>query len=324
MMVSGQSQTCYDFTVGKCTRGVGCRFEHADVHVPSSRGRDEDREDRGRDDRRRRDGPRESSTRRGGSSQCYDFTQNKCDRGASCKFEHPETCYDFSIGQCSRDDCRFVHADVHTRKSGVRGAIRTTSVPPPGFAPIRRDNRDNRDNRSDTRGRQDTRRPSPPRHEVRNNRRGGAESGDVCYDFTVGDCTRGDGCKFVHPETCFDASVGKCDRGDRCRFLHQGPHNRKEARGGAPRGGARERRDATPLRACFDFTQDRCTRGDSCKFSHGEAEDERQVDIIPEIDEGETCYDFSVGKCTRGSGCRFIHDADKEHVPRSKKRAAPY
>jgi len=329
-----EGQTCFDFSIGKCDRD-NCKYIHSDVHIPSERkerrqdrGYDRQRQDRRpppRDDRRqalapargRSDGPR--------SDRCFDFTVGRCDRGVDCKFEHPDTCFDFSVGKCTRDDCRYFHSEVHYNKP-KKSAIYTSQ--PPAYAPTRR-NEAPRERRAESRGYSTSQRAPPPRaYSV-------AKEDSVCYDFTVGNCDRGDNCKFIHPETCFDFSVDKCTRGESCRFLHPGPQNKGKKRqieeklSSRPAASYRQpqRRKEDYSRACFDFTQDNCTR-DNCKFSH-------DPDATTRGDGGdfdekcETCYDFSVGKCSRGDMCKFIHDPEGKHTPANQNRkksgrASPY
>ena len=79
----------------------------------------------------------------------------------------PPICRDFQRGKCERENCRFLHETNPFTKPKKNGA---------------------------------------------------------CYDFLKGSCTR-ENCRFVHDmnakiDVCRDFSMGKCTRGDACRFSH--------------------------------------------------------------------------------------------------------
>ncbi|KAF5336165.1 hypothetical protein D9611_006332 [Ephemerocybe angulata] len=64
---------------------------------------------------------------------------------------------------------------------------------------------------------------------------------------------------------CYDFSIGNCRRGDRCRFQHD-----RGADNGSPAGSNWSGSDGTRKKpgVCYQFQEGRCTRGDYCRFSH--------------------------------------------------------
>jgi len=136
------------------------------------------------------------------------------------------------------------------------------------------------------------------------------EEGAPCRDFERGVCTRGDKCRYAHPERaapaegqkqpiCKDFQNKGCDR-RRCKFLHltneeesvynssgelpphqgnaelvaqQRPPSHRGERGERGGGGSASRD------VCKDFMNGKCDRGNRCKFSHVSEHDERNERI---------------------------------------------
>jgi len=109
-----------------------------------------------------------------------------------------------------------------------------------------------------------------------------------CRDFQRGVCTRGDNCRYFHPETatlaedvkppiCKDYQNSTCDR-MKCKFLHitQNEEAVFKATGMLPEHGGRA--ENIP----------------------------RQSSVI----NNDICKDFLNGKCDRGARCKYVHETD--------------
>lgn len=94
----------------------------------------------------------------------------------------------------------------------------------------------------------------------------------ICYDFTKGNCFRGEDCRYSHcishiekvnqtrnKGVCFEHLRGACHRGRLCKFSHDlssisaAPY---------PKMNGREKG------ICFDFIKGACCRGEDCPYSH--------------------------------------------------------
>ncbi|GFH23869.1 uncharacterized protein HaLaN_21560, partial [Haematococcus lacustris] len=116
-----------------------------------------------------------------------------------------------------------------------------------------------------------------------------------CFDFTKGQCLRGDTCRYSHDLStivtfnskekgiCFDYLRNQCHRGLLCRFSHDLSHIAQQCQGV-------------------------CQRGDECRYSH----DLRLIASTARggtqsQKSGELCYDYLRGRCTRGNNCKYSH-----------------
>jgi len=170
------------------------------------------------------------------------------------------------------------------------------------------------------------------KHKKRANQDGRAQ---ICFDFTKGQCSRGDGCKFSHDVNyiievnsqekgiCFDYLKGTCTRGMMCRFSHDlnnlKPLLVSQARGEYIGQGKKK----GPI--CYDFVKNKCAKGSDCKYSHDytalfqqihkkrpSAGKQQQQPRAPGhfgagMGQGVVCIDFLRGRCTRGNACRYKH-----------------
>ncbi len=102
----------------------------------------------------------------------------------------------------------------------------------------------------------------------------------ICFDFTKGQCRRGEGCKFSHDVAhiirvnsqekgvCFDFLKGTCARGVMCRFSHDLGNLRVQDRMALGEGNPGRARRPSNASICYDFIKNKCTKGDACKYSH--------------------------------------------------------
>jgi len=105
-----------------------------------------------------------------------------------------------------------------------------------------------------------------------------------CRDFERGVCTRGDNCKYFHPEgatpaegaklpICKDFQNQGCDR-FKCKFLHitQEEEVVYKTTGVLPVHGGRAENMSRPVfpgnDVCKDFMNGKCDRGSRCKYMH--------------------------------------------------------
>lgn len=174
----------------------------------------------------------------------------------------------------------------------------------------------------------------------------------ICFDFTKGQCRRGEGCKFSHDVgyiirvnsqekgICFDFLKGTCRRGVLCRFSHD-LNNLKPMidRDQDQTGGKRDvigtkigaGKKKPPI--CYDFVKNNCIKGDNCRYSHDYTALYNQVHRkkpqpseqanpnVPRQDcEGgspNVCIDYLRGHCSRGMMCASTHvgRTPEENVP---------
>lgn len=150
-------------------------------------------------------------------------------------------------------------------------------------------------------------------------------SSQLCKDFAVGRCRRGNHCQFLHQDT-----QGYADGWERQRKTVTSKYPTHESRE-YPSGSGRS------IDCCNDFLKGNCRRGASCRFSHhvgsvtvkGSSSevtrernnDRRHKDASPER-RGEReihrasdvpCKFFAAGNCRNGKYCRFSHQ-DLAHV----------
>jgi len=108
------------------------------------------------------------------------------------------------------------------------------------------------------------------------------EDRSPCRDFERGVCSRGDSCKYYHPEgaapaegaklpICKDYQNKNCGR-FKCKFLHITVEEEAEynSTGKLPEHGGDPEKTAKPgsKNICRDFLNGKCDRGTRCKFSH--------------------------------------------------------
>lgn len=122
------------------------------------------------------------------------------------------------------------------------------------------------------------------------------EERSVCRDFERGVCSRGDKCKYFHPEGVAPAESSK-------------------------------------LPICKDYQNKGCGRF-KCKFLHVTAEEEAEYNrtgqlpdhggnpeqVAQQFEDSEICRDFIHGKCDRGPRCKFSHPDDGSESARYGKR----
>ncbi|PSS19477.1 Zinc finger CCCH domain-containing protein [Actinidia chinensis var. chinensis] len=135
-----------------------------------------------------------------------------------------------------------------------------------------------------------------------------------CRDFTVGKCTRGSQCRFLHEDNINHRDGGRLEkeRAERWRSLQE--------HGGNYYGGEKDepqRNSGKSTVLCNDFLKGRSLGGSSCRYSHHDATGDNSErsnrnssdrDYQPPPRNGNPpCKYFMMGKCNRDN-CRFSHD----------------
>eukprot|EP00201_Polytomella_parva_P021419 CAMPEP_0175040030 /NCGR_PEP_ID=MMETSP0052_2-20121109/997_1 /TAXON_ID=51329 ORGANISM="Polytomella parva, Strain SAG 63-3" /NCGR_SAMPLE_ID=MMETSP0052_2 /ASSEMBLY_ACC=CAM_ASM_000194 /LENGTH=1419 /DNA_ID=CAMNT_0016302117 /DNA_START=59 /DNA_END=4315 /DNA_ORIENTATION=- len=156
----------------------------------------------------------------------------------------------------------------------------------------------------------------------------------ICFEFTKGQCTRGDKCKYSHDLAtivqfnskekgiCFDFLRNQCNRGLLCRFSHDLSNITQQCQAYnacATTTATSAKPGSKPNAICYDFVKGLCQRGGECKYSHDLSLVMKMVRGAgagpnPQADsKTEMCYDFLRGKCNRGTACKYSHNIASLH-----------
>eukprot|EP00397_Hematodinium_sp_SG-2012_P058042 GEMP01073113.1.p1 GENE.GEMP01073113.1~~GEMP01073113.1.p1 ORF type:complete len:301 (-),score=48.56 GEMP01073113.1:199-1101(-) len=171
----------------------------------------------------------------GGHARCVDFVRGRCRRGNQCRFPHQDLCIDFARGNCQRPDCPRFHPRPKKDKKRMARNHWDTDAASPG-RPQERVRPDIVDDPNDP---PIVHRPRTCVDFVEGRCARGRTCKFVhpqtCTEYNNGECTA-DVCPFLHvcteqgidridPNLCFDYKVGRCARGQNCRFIHDGPED---------------------------------------------------------------------------------------------------
>eukprot|EP01087_Luapelamoeba_hula_P016420 TRINITY_DN5051_c0_g1_i1.p1 TRINITY_DN5051_c0_g1~~TRINITY_DN5051_c0_g1_i1.p1 ORF type:complete len:594 (-),score=64.42 TRINITY_DN5051_c0_g1_i1:11-1792(-) len=283
---SASKDVCRDFQLGKCFRGVSCKFVHVLPGAPSTALAPQ-------------------------KELCTDFLRGRCERGTSCKFLHPVyPTVPLIPPQIALSAAALPLRSVIDHYVQLAAA----AVAQPLYAGPRPDSHDNdtktelcRDFKKGTCTRGDSCRYS---HDTDS-----TSLAEVCRDFLHGVCDRGDQCKYLHrTQSGPPSSMSDTQRRatpERSMQLATVPIAHGSVAHGAahfmvppsyspgllpypvsePQSLRRDHKYSADV--CRDFLNGTCNRA-NCKFSH------TRVDV---------CRDFHHnGSCARGDQCKFIHD----------------
>ena len=132
-------------------------------------------------------------------------------------------------------------------------------------------------------------RNKPPRQPVEETQRQSAGTSEICRKFLLGQCTRGESCKYSHNTSARSESSSSLT----------------DLKGPTPKRVA--------VAECNLFKAGKCSRGESCKFSHAVL-----VAATSAISGGgsrDICRNFSRGLCNKGDGCKYSHVLSQSSAP---------
>eukprot|EP00440_Ansanella_granifera_P000772 gb/GFBE01000833.1/.p1 GENE.gb/GFBE01000833.1/~~gb/GFBE01000833.1/.p1 ORF type:complete len:360 (+),score=61.71 gb/GFBE01000833.1/:1-1080(+) len=236
-------------------------------------------------------------------------------RGSECRF--------YLAGQCNfGDSCKFTHGDQLTSVNKVN--MKTSNA--------------------NKIGGQAAEHPAEPQQtrQQSNIVRQVKYCTSFCRFFKVGECRRGEACKFAHyseqlqpqvslfkTQLCYDyEAYGTCRRREKCKYAH-GPDElcepevmplTKPAISGPPEitslpeqhnvMSSREHKYRTSY--CVFNELGRCRRGDSCCFAHSKDELRSSVSLL----RTRLCFDFAAnGECHKGDNCMYAHGVSELRQP---------
>jgi len=124
----------------------------------------------------------------------------------------------------------------------------------------------------------------------------------MCKFFMVGECTRGEQCKFSHAKSNALSEPAEVPSARTPPTVHGGDDRPSNGVPQVQVTHARDMKFRTSM--CKFFQAGLCSRGASCSFAHSPSQLQPEVDIT----KTRLCFAFvQDGKCAKGSRCTFAH-----------------